>query len=380
MTSKEDIKQNKISELKNYIPIIIDDNSVKEYFKLVKQCRHAKKQHTLKIKAIKKNYKKNISQLKNKYKMYYNIIDKEYNTSLSSIQNKLKLINYNNIFYKQLTNYIDMLFKKYDHNLVFRAFYFSFLIDIYIMIQDDKHIINLNKLTEKEQKQFIDRTIQHLIQFYNGFIPKKEYKFYSLEFTTKHFKEDSNFDDNYYNEFKNNQEFLIFYNVCYNLHFIRREFVFDYINLDKIVDKYYKKIKQTFNKEYFKNNFWISDIRKYSNKYVEKIRQIYDKHLHYNYPFSHMYLIYIFGDVLYQPPKNNYYGFDNEDKLNNYFEEFLEQIPYTDFYFGNKKYDFDNEINYSDIEEDENDEDENDEDENDEPDDEPDDDESDEDD
>ena len=66
-------------------------------------------------------------------------------------------------------------------------------------------------------------------------------------------------------------------------------------------------------------------------------------------------IIYIFGDVLYQPPKDNYYGINNEYSLTDYFEAFLEEIPYSDFYFRNAPY-FDNEEDPSDIEVEEEDE------------------------
>lgn len=362
-TKKESETQN--NKQKNYIPIIIDDKSIKDYLQLSKQYQHTKKQHTLRIKVIKKNYKKDVLHLKNKYKMYYNIVNNDYNKSLDSIKDKLKLVNYHNVFYKQITNYMDMLYKKYDINIIFRAFYFSFLFDIYIMVQDDKHIINLNKLSEIEQKQFINRTIQHLLQFYNGFIPKKEYKFYPVEFTIKHFNEDPNFEDESFNEYKNNPEFTIFYNICYNLYFIRREIVLDYIDLDKIFERYYTEMKQYFNKKYFKNNFWILNLRKSCEEYVVEIRQIYREKFNYDYPFEGIDVIYIFGDVLYQPPKDCFYGFDNDFKLTYYFEEFLKQIPYNDFYFRDVRYNFDNE-NYSsntDEEEDDDEEDEEDEDE-----------------
>ena len=362
MTSKEDIEHNKISELKNYIPIITDDKIIIEYFKLTKQYRYFKKQHTLKIKIFKKHYKKDVLQLKNKYRMYYNIANKEYNTSVTSIQSKLNLINYNNVFYKQLTTYINMLLNKYDHNIVFRAFYFSFLFDIYIMVQNDKYAMNLNKISEKEQKQFIDRTIQHLLQFYNGFIPKKEYKFYSLKFTTKHYNEDPDFEDVSFNDYKNNPEFAIFYNICYNLYFIRREIVFDYVNLDEIFEKCYKEIKQFFNKKYFKNNFWIIYLRENCEKYIKEIQLKYKNNFNYRSSFEKIDLIYIFGDVLYQPPKDGYYGFDNDYRLTNYFEDFLKQIPYSDFYFRNSRYYFDNEYNHSNIEDDESEDDESEED------------------
>jgi len=354
---------NKINKPKDYIPIITDDKSIIEYFKLAKQYRYSKKQHTLKIKTFKKHYKKDVLQLKNKYKMYYNIVNKEYNTSLISIQSKLKLINYNNVFYKQLTNYMDMLYKKYDIDIIFRAFYFSFLLDIYIMVQDDKHIINLNKLSEDGKKQFINRTIEHLLQFYNGFVPKKEYKFYSLEFTTKLFREDTNFEDESWDENKNDPKFLIFYNVCYNLHFIRQEYVLDFVKVDEIFDKVYQKMQPYLKKKYLKNNFWVSELRTITNEYVEEIQNIYNKYFHYSYPFNRIDLIYIFGDVLYQPPKDNYYGINNEYSLTDYFEAFLEEIPYSDFYFRNVS-NFDNEEDQSDIEveEDEPDDDDDDED------------------
>ena len=363
MSSPEDSEQNKITKLKedkmqinklkNYIPIMVDDKSVKDYFKLTKQYRQVKKQHTLKIKVFKKHYKKDVLQLKNKYKMYYNIVNKDYNTSLTSIQNNLKLINYHNVFYKQITNYMNMLFEKYDHNIVFRAFYFSFILDIYIMIQYDEQCINLNKLTEQEQKHFINKTINHLLHFYNGFVPKKEYKFYSLEFTTKHFNEDSNFEDEQYDCFKNNPEFAIFYNICYNLHFIRREIVLNYVKLDKIFENYYTGIKQKFNKKYFKNNFGIMELQNDCDNYISKIHSIYNDEFSYEFPFGRMNLIYIFGDVLYQPPKDGCYGFDNRYSFTKYFEQFLEQIPYNDFYFSGLRGVFDNEIDYSDYEEDE---------------------------
>ena len=348
-------QNNKINKPKNYIPIITDDKSIIEYFKLAKQYRYSKKQHTLKIKTFNKRYKKDVLQLKNKYKMYYNIVNNDFNKTLTSLENSLKTINTSNIFYKQLTNYMDMLYKKYDINIIFRAFYFSFLLDIYIMVQDDKHIINLNKLSEDEQKQFINRTIDHLLQFYNGFVPKKEYKFYSLEFTTKHFNEDPNFEDESWNTNKNDPNFLIFYNVCYNLHYIRQEYVLDFVKVDEIFDKAYQKMQPYLKKKYLKNNFWVSELRTITNEYVEEIQIIYNKYFHYSYPFNRIDLIYIFGDVLYQPPKDNYYGINNEYSLTDYFEAFLEEIPYSDFYFRNAPY-FDNEEDPSDIEVEEEDE------------------------
>ena len=94
MISEENIEQIKITELKkdekqsnkpkDYTFIITDDKSIKDYFKLAKQYRHIKKQHTLKIKVFKKHYKKDVLQLKNKYRMYYSIANKEYNTSLTT--------------------------------------------------------------------------------------------------------------------------------------------------------------------------------------------------------------------------------------------------------------------------------------------------------
>lgn len=356
MSSEEHINKSKNDKQNNFVSIISDDKNVKDYFELLKQYNYIKKQHALKIKLIKNNYKKNIIHLNNKYKIHYNIINKDYNKTLNVIQNKFKSINTYNIFYKQLTNYMEMLYKKYDINLIFRAFYFSFLLDIYIMVQFDRYVINLNKLTEKQQKEFINRVINHLIQFYNGYVPKKEYKFYSLDFTTKHFNDDNNFSNEDWNEYKNNKTFLIFYNICYNLHFIRREIVWDFIKLDEIFDNTYEKLKPLLNKSYFKNNFWINNFNVILEDYVNEIRGIYRKYCKFNIPFDEIYLIYIFSDVLYKPPKENYYGFNNDFRLTNYFISFLNKIPYNDFYFTHNRTNlnnFDNENNLSDEEDDE---------------------------
>ena len=237
----------------------------------------------------------------------------------------------------EFKNVINELLKNNDNNVVFRSFYFTFLLDIYIMTQNDKNKKDLNKLTKEEQFQFIDRTIDYLLSFYkynnviiqydkeNDDNIKDNFSLLSLEINDDTVNT-INSDNDIYNNI------ISFVICCKNFYDIKKQFIRNYTNYYRDLD--FNSLSDIFNPH------GGADARlDLEDDYKYMLISIYTKLMKFKENIDDLVIAYIAGDELFIRK--------NEFSVSLYFEDsyvnalyvfYIFEIPQFDQYFVNTEF------------------------------------------
>ena len=233
-------------------------------------------------------------------------------------------------------NVVNELLKNNDHNIVFRSFYFTFSLDIYIMTQNDKNKKDLNKLTKEEQLQFIDRTIDYLLSFYkyNNIIIqynkendddiKDNFSILSLEINDDTVNT-INSDNDIYNNI------ISFVICCKNFYDIKKQFIRNYTN-------YYRDLD--FNHLIEFNPHSGSDARlDLEDDYKDMLISKYTKLMKFKENIDDLVIAYIAGDELFIR-KNEFSVllYFDESYVNALYVFYIFEIPQFDQYFVNTEF------------------------------------------
>lgn len=280
-----------------------------------------------------------------KINKYYNLLS-EYNTLINLISYHSKYLEKIEELKKQIPeeyfnkskeqvkldfkNVINELLKNNDNNIVFRSFYFTFSLDIYIMTQNDTVKKDLNKLTKEEQLDFIDRTIDYLLIFYKyNNLTIKYYDKVNFSLLNLKINDDTvNMINSNNDVYENIKSFVL---CCKNFYKIKQQFIRNYTN-------YFKDIN--FSKFYNYNPFDGNDANlDFEDEYQDMLISYYTKHMNFKENIKNLVIAYIAGNKLFiRENKYSIVLYYELDFVNSLYLFYIFEIPLFDQYFVNTNF------------------------------------------